>query len=94
MPLIQSLLTIKQASGPLPARIRQTVARNELWALQTPQIMRREALIRAYEECVYPLEQVTDDLQLLELTGRSASGELTAISSSLPRAPWVVTRTA
>jgi 2-C-methyl-D-erythritol 4-phosphate cytidylyltransferase len=71
-PAIPVQSTIKQATGPLPARIRQTMPRDQLWALQTPQIMRRIDLLRAYEQCVYPLEQVTDDLQLLELTGRSA----------------------
>jgi 2-C-methyl-D-erythritol 4-phosphate cytidylyltransferase len=80
--------TIKQASGPLPAKIRQTVARDQLWALQTPQIMRRADLLRAYEECVYPLEQVTDDLQLLELTGRAAwlvSGDERNIKITTPQ---------
>lgn len=71
-PAIAVPLTIKQASGPLPAKVDRTVPRHNLWALQTPQIMRREALLSAFEQCVYPLEQVTDDLQLLELTGRGA----------------------
>jgi 2-C-methyl-D-erythritol 4-phosphate cytidylyltransferase len=62
-------LTIKRAAGPLPAKIQQTVPRDRLWAMQTPQIMRRDVLLQAFEECVYPLEHVTDDLQLLELTG-------------------------
>ena len=43
-----------------------------MWGMQTPQIVRREALLRAFEQCVYPLEHVTDDLQLLELTGQEA----------------------
>jgi 2-C-methyl-D-erythritol 4-phosphate cytidylyltransferase len=38
--------------------------------MQTPQIMRRADLARAIEKCPFPLEQVTDDLQLLELTGK------------------------
>jgi 2-C-methyl-D-erythritol 4-phosphate cytidylyltransferase len=87
-PAIAVQSTIKQAIGPLPARIRQTVARDQLWALQTPQIMRRADLLRAYEECVYPLEQVTDDLQLLELTGRSAwlvSGDERNIKITTPQ---------
>jgi 2-C-methyl-D-erythritol 4-phosphate cytidylyltransferase len=64
--------TIKQASGPLPARVERTVPRDTLWALQTPQIVRRETLLRAFEECVYPMQHITDDLQLLELAGESA----------------------
>ena len=65
--------TIKQSSATsLPAKVGRTVARNELWAMQTPQIMRREVLLRAFETCVYPLEHITDDLQLLELAGEPA----------------------
>jgi 2-C-methyl-D-erythritol 4-phosphate cytidylyltransferase len=63
-------LTIKQASGPLPAQVRQTLPRHELWAMQTPQAMRRGDLIEAFEKCPLPLDQVTDDVQLLELAGK------------------------
>ncbi len=65
-------LTIKQADGPLPAKAQRTVPRNQLWAMQTPQIIRRDWLQSAYDECVYPIDQITDDLQLLELTGKEA----------------------
>jgi len=62
--------TIKQATGPLPAKVQRTLPRHELWAMQTPQVMRRNDLLRAYEHCPLPLEQVTDDVQLLELSGQ------------------------
>ena len=71
-PAVAVHLTIKQAAGPLPARVEKTVPRDSLWALQTPQIMRRSTLLRAFEECVYPMEHITDDLQLLELAGEQA----------------------
>ena len=71
-PAIAVQLTIKQASGPLPARVEKTVPRDSLWALQTPQIMRRATLLRAFDECVYPMQHITDDLQLLELAGEQA----------------------
>src|SRR5439155_26744159 len=71
-PALSVQLTIKQAKAPLPAKVQQTIPRADLWALQTPQIIRRATLLRAFEECVYPLEHVTDDLQLLELTGHPA----------------------
>lgn len=61
--------TIKQAAGPLPAKVQRTLPRHELWAMQTPQVMRRSDLLRAYEGCPLPLDQVTDDVQLLELSG-------------------------
>lgn len=69
VPALPVALTIKQADGPLPARVQRTVPRHSLWAMQTPQIMRRSALLAAYEKCPIPLEQVTDDAQLLELAG-------------------------
>lgn len=69
VPAMPVSLTIKKAAGPLPAKVESTVPRHELWAMQTPQIARREALLRAFETCAIPLEQVTDDVQLIELAG-------------------------
>lgn len=63
-------LTIKRAPAPLPSKVIETIPRHELWAMQTPQIMRRKDLLEAYAKCPLPLEQVTDDVQLLELIGR------------------------
>lgn len=69
-PALAVHLTIKQADGPLPATVQRTVPRETLWAMQTPQVMRRLDLLEAFAACPIPLEQVTDDLQLLELAGR------------------------
>lgn len=66
-PAMPVALTIKQANGPLPAPIERTIPRTTLWAMQTPQAMRRLDLHRAYQSCPIPLDVVTDDLQLLEL---------------------------
>jgi 2-C-methyl-D-erythritol 4-phosphate cytidylyltransferase len=63
-------LTIKQAAGPLPAPVRATLPRHELWAMQTPQVMKRADLLEAFKICPIPLDQVTDDVQLLELAGK------------------------
>ena len=71
-PAVAVHLTIKQASAPLPARVERTLPRQSLWALQTPQIIRRQTLLGAFERCVYPMEHITDDLQLLELAGDQA----------------------
>ena len=65
--------TVKQAEGPLPARVTRTVPRQGLWAMQTPQVTRREDLLAAfdaYEARAMPWDHVTDDAQLLELAGR------------------------
>ncbi|HEX4056603.1 MAG TPA: 2-C-methyl-D-erythritol 4-phosphate cytidylyltransferase [Tepidisphaeraceae bacterium] len=63
-------LTIKKAAGPLPAQVKQTIPRHDLWAMQTPQAMRRQDLLDAFAACPIPLDQVTDDVQLLELAGK------------------------
>ncbi len=69
VPAMPLALTIKQALGPLPAKVERTVPRAQLWAMQTPQVMRRAALLDAFARCPIPLEQLTDDVQLLELAG-------------------------
>ena len=63
-------LTIKQAIGPLPAPVQRTLPRHQLWAMQTPQIMRQSDLLEAFDACPIPLSEVTDDVQLLELAGK------------------------
>lgn len=70
VPALPVVSTIKQATGPLPAKVERTISRSTLWAVQTPQIMRREALAAAFAACPIPLEQVTDEAQLLELAGQ------------------------
>jgi 2-C-methyl-D-erythritol 4-phosphate cytidylyltransferase len=69
-PALAVSLTIKEARGPLPAKVQRTVPRQNLWAMQTPQIARRRDLLDAFERCPIPLEDVTDDVQLLELSGK------------------------
>jgi 2-C-methyl-D-erythritol 4-phosphate cytidylyltransferase len=70
VPALPVALTIKEAQGPLPAKVLRTVPRQRLWAMQTPQVMRRDALEAAYLKCPLPLSEVTDDVQLLELAGQ------------------------
>lgn len=70
VPAMPVRLTIKQATGPLPARVQRTIPRHELWSVQTPQFARREALLEAFARCTVRLDQVTDDMQLLEMAGQ------------------------
>ena len=70
VPALPAALTIKQAIGPLPAKVERTLPRAHLWAMQTPQIMRRLDLLEAFARCPIALDQVTDDVQLLELAGK------------------------
>lgn len=69
-PALPVELTIKQAASPLPAPVQRTVPRAGLFALQTPQVARRADLLDALRRCRMPLEQVTDEMQALELAGR------------------------
>ncbi|MDB5325921.1 MAG: ispD [Phycisphaerales bacterium] len=71
VPAMPVKLTIKQARGPLPAPVRATLPRDELWEMQTPQVMRRVNLVAAYAKCWQPLHTITDDAQLLEVAGQS-----------------------
>jgi 2-C-methyl-D-erythritol 4-phosphate cytidylyltransferase len=67
VPALPVGLTIKQAPAPLPARVIRTIPRHDLWAMQTPQFMRKHDLSDAFDRCPIPLDQITDDVQLLEL---------------------------
>ena len=62
--------TIKQADA--GGRIRQTLERSQLWAMQTPQGARYSLLRRAYDLAYQNSWQATDDLALLELAGHPA----------------------
>jgi 2-C-methyl-D-erythritol 4-phosphate cytidylyltransferase len=70
VPALAAALTIKQATGPLPAKVERTLPRQSLWTMQTPQVMRRADLLAAFVKCPLPLDQITDDVQLLELAGK------------------------
>jgi 2-C-methyl-D-erythritol 4-phosphate cytidylyltransferase len=70
-PAVPVAQTIRQADGPLPGPAGGVIPRHRLWAMQTPQIMRRADLLEAFDRCPIPLADVTDDLQLLELMGRT-----------------------
>ena len=70
VPAMPVTLTVKEADGPLPAKVQRTLPRQALWAMQTPQVMRRMDLVEAFARCPLPLDQITDDVQLLELAGR------------------------
>lgn len=71
-PAVAITSTIKLADASLPSRVQKTIPRSNLWAMQTPQIIRRSTLLDAITRCPAPLDQVTDDLQLLELVGEAA----------------------
>lgn len=59
--------TIKRA-GP-DGTVLETLSRNELWSVQTPQVFRREALARALAVEEAELATATDDASLIERAG-------------------------
>ncbi|HAU36338.1 MAG TPA: 2-C-methyl-D-erythritol 4-phosphate cytidylyltransferase [Phycisphaerales bacterium] len=60
--------TLKKVSG--AGMIDQTLPREGLWEAQTPQVFRRELLVRAYAG---PVTDATDDAQLVERLGHPVS---------------------
>jgi 2-C-methyl-D-erythritol 4-phosphate cytidylyltransferase len=60
--------TVKRAAGEPPI-VTETLDRSGLWAVQTPQAFRREALERALDVPDEVLAQATDDAWLIERSG-------------------------
>ena len=58
--------TVKRA---LAGRVIETVPRSELWAVQTPQVFRTDALRRALDADAETLANATDDASLVEAAG-------------------------
>jgi 2-C-methyl-D-erythritol 4-phosphate cytidylyltransferase len=69
--------TIKRAPGggsieeTLVRRVEETLVRSDLWAVQTPQVFRRAALVRALSRPDAELAEATDDATLVERDGGS-----------------------
>lgn len=61
--------TIKRVDG--AGAVSETLARSELWAVQTPQVFRRAALERALDVPEQELARATDDAWLIERQGGS-----------------------
>lgn len=62
--------TVKRAHGGI---VLETLRRSELWAVQTPQGFRREALERVLAAPAEVLAQATDDASLIERGGGSVA---------------------
>ena len=50
-----------------------TLSRESLWEAQTPQVFKRDVLLKAYEGLEGLDEPITDDAQLVERTGHPVS---------------------
>jgi 2-C-methyl-D-erythritol 4-phosphate cytidylyltransferase len=69
--------TVKRADAGT-REVSETLDRNELWAVQTPQVFRRAALQRALDVPAELLAQATDDAWLVERDG----GKVIVVPSS------------
>ena len=63
--------TLKRATSEKPPTIDETVARNGLWAAQTPQVFAKDIILKAYAN--RGSEHATDDAQLVERLGQSVA---------------------
>jgi 2-C-methyl-D-erythritol 4-phosphate cytidylyltransferase len=70
--------TVKRVDG--EAVVRETLDRSELWAVQTPQVFRRDALALALSVPAEQLARATDDAWLIERQG----GRVLVVSTSEP----------
>jgi 2-C-methyl-D-erythritol 4-phosphate cytidylyltransferase len=62
--------TIKQDAGPpTPPTVARTLDRSALWAIQTPQVFRRDVLERALAQPHEIVAAATDDASLVETMG-------------------------
>ena len=59
--------TLKECDG--EGKVLRTVPREGLWAVQTPQVFRREIILEAYEK--FGQEDSTDDSGLVEMLGHN-----------------------
>jgi 2-C-methyl-D-erythritol 4-phosphate cytidylyltransferase len=58
--------TVKRGEG---QQVKETLARENLWLAQTPQVFRRDWLLEAYANRGKLGAKITDDAQLIEATG-------------------------
>ena len=89
--------TLKEAND--KQRIRQNVDRARLWAAQTPQVFRREILMRALRCAQETGAQVTDEAAACELIGQpvilvenSDPNPKVTVQADLPFIEWLLSR--
>lgn len=76
--------TVKRARGGV---VSETVPRDEIWLVQTPQVFRKDIILAAYEEAVRSGWSGTDDASFVERVGVAVSivqGEKSNIKVTTP----------
>jgi 2-C-methyl-D-erythritol 4-phosphate cytidylyltransferase len=86
--------TVKRVSESV---VRETLSRDEIWLVQTPQVFRRQIVVDAYEKAISSGWTGTDDASFVERAGFAVSiveGERTNIKVTTPEdlrwAEWFV----
>jgi 2-C-methyl-D-erythritol 4-phosphate cytidylyltransferase len=67
--------------------VEETLKRDQLWSIQTPQLIHRALLLHAHEQAAKQHVNATDDAMLIELLGESVhvvEGEYTNIKITTP----------
>ena len=81
--------TIKVVSGEY--WIENTLDRNTLWEIQTPQVFQRELIVAAHEQAAKEDAEFTDDAMVVERFGKPVfvvQGERTNIKITVPEDLW------
>jgi 2-C-methyl-D-erythritol 4-phosphate cytidylyltransferase len=93
---VPSTDTVKRACGGV---VRETLSRDEIWLVQTPQVFRKRIIVDAYEKAVEAGWDGTDDASFVERNGGLVSvvkGERTNIKvttrEDLEWAEWFLSR--
>lgn len=76
--------TVKRVSD---RRVSETLERNEIWLVQTPQVFRRDIILAAYEEAMRAGWRGTDDASFVERIGIPVTvvpGERSNIKVTMP----------
>ena len=72
--------------------VRSTPARGSLWAIQTPQVFKKELIVAAHQQAERDGVEVTDDAMVVERLGKPVyvlEGERTNLKITLPEDIWL-----
>ena len=71
--------------------VQTTLSRSSLWAIQTPQVFRKQWIVEAHDRAAREAFEATDDAMLVERIGKPVfvvDGESTNIKITTPEDVW------
>ena len=71
--------------------VQTTLSRSSLWAIQTPQVFRKQWIVEAHDRAAQEAFEATDDAMLVERIGKPVfvvDGESTNIKITTPEDVW------